>query len=201
MVERPADRIETVFEEYGALPKPRLVGRLVRLGLGVWLLSVLYMLITDGWQISSHISVDFEGLVDTSPPTHWMTWAFIGFAFWLTPYVINIGFTRNWKRRPQIAIALTGVLLIALDLALYGTWWAPPLGAFVWAWLAYFAAHLGFSFVLSALIGTPGCEMRSIPHLWTLITGRETKEHYCPGILDAVDRWEAGASSTGRSAQ
>ena len=191
MVERPADRIETVFEEYGSLPKPRLLGRLVRLGLGVWLLSGLFMLITDGWR----------GLVDTTPPAHWTMWAFIGLAFLVTPYVINIGFTRNWKRRPQIAIALTGVLLIGLDLALYGTWWAPPLGAFVWAWLAYFAAHLGFSFVLSALIGTPGCEMRSIPHLWTLITGRETKEHYCPGIIDTVDRWEAGSSSTGGSAQ
>jgi hypothetical protein len=191
MVERPADRIETVFEEYGSLPKPGFMGRLVRLGFGVWLLWVLYILITDGWQ----------GFVDTTPPTHWTMWAFIGFAFLLTPYVINIGFTRNWKRRPQIAIALTGVLLMAIDLALYGSWWAPPLGAFVWAWLAYFAAHLGFSFVLSALIATPGCEMRSIPHLWTLITGRETKEHYCPGIIDMVDRWEAGGSSTGRSAQ
>lgn len=138
MVERPADRIETVFEEYGSLPKPGFMGRLVRLGFGVWLLWVLYILITDGWQ----------GLVDTTPPTHWTTWAFIGFAFLLTPYVIN----------------------------------------------------RGFSFVLSALIGTPGCEMRSIPHLWTLVTGRETQEHYCPGIIDTVDRWEAAGSSTGRSA-
>jgi hypothetical protein len=191
MVERPADRMETVFEECGSLPKPGFIGRLVRLGFGVWLLSGLYILIPDGWQ----------GLVDTTPPTHWTMWAFIGLAFLVTPYVINIGFTRNWKRLPQIAIALTGVLLVAIDLALYGSWWAPPLGAFVWAWLAYFAAHLGFSFVLSALIATPGCEMRSIPHLWTLMTGRETKEHYCPGIIDMVDRWEAGGSPTGRSAQ
>ncbi|MCK5489362.1 MAG: hypothetical protein KAI98_05215, partial [Gemmatimonadetes bacterium] len=99
MVGRPADSIETVFKEYGSLPKPGFIGRLVRLGFGVWLLSGLYMLITDGWQ----------GLVGTTPPTHWTMWAFIGLAFLVTPYVINIGFTRNWKRLPQIAIALAGV--------------------------------------------------------------------------------------------
>ena len=49
---------------------------------------------------------------------------------------------------------------------------------------------LGISVVLSALIATPACEMRSIPHLRTLTTGRATKEH-CPGALDRIDRWEA----------
>ena len=58
------------------------------------------------------------------------------------------------------------------------------------AWVYYWFVHLGFSFFLAAVLATPGCEMRSIPHLWTLITRRATKEHYCPGFLDRLDRWE-----------
>ena len=52
----------------------------------------------------------------------------------------------------------------------------------------------GISFVLSAALATPGCEMRAIPHLWTIVTGRATKEHYCPGFLDGLDKWELGRS-------
>ena len=54
----------------------------------------------------------------------------------------------------------------------------------------YAFGHLSLSFLLSTAIATPGCEMRAIPHLWTLVTGRATKEHYCPGALDSIDRWE-----------
>ena len=46
------------------------------------------------------------------------------------------------------------------------------------------------SFVLSSILSTPGCEMRAIPHAWTLLTGHVTPEHYCPGALDRVDRFE-----------
>ena len=105
--------------------------------------------------------------------------------------MVNIGFTRNWRRGPQVAIAACAALATVIDLAIYGTWWAPPLGLFVLAWLIYFAAHLGLSFILSALLATPGCEMRAIPHLWTLSTRRPTKEHYCPSFIDRLDRWEA----------
>lgn len=86
-------------------------------------------------------------------------------------------------------IGIAGVLAL-LDLALYGTWWAPPLGVFTLLWFIYWSAHLGVSLVLAALIATPGCEMRAIPHLWTRLTGRRTKEHYCPGFFDRLDRWE-----------
>lgn len=177
---RPENKIETHFEEPGSLPRPRIVGRLVRLLLGLWLLWALYTVLAVGWEV----------LVDTTPPSRPDWWLFIAIAFWITPAIVNIGFAKNWKRRPQWVILLLVGLAIAVDLAVYSSWWAPPLGAFVWLWLIYFSAHLGFSFVLSAIISTPGCEMRSIPHLWTLITGRPTREHYCPSFIDRVDRWE-----------
>ena len=57
-------------------------------------------------------------------------------------------------------------------------------------WVVYTFGHLSLSFLLSAPIATPGCEMRAIPHLWTVLMGRATEEHYCLGALDAIDRWE-----------
>jgi len=49
-----------------------------------------------------------------------------------------------------------------------------------------------FAFLLSGLIGSPGCEMRAFHHLYSKVTGKPTKEHYCPiGPLHAIDQWEA----------
>lgn len=185
MTERPADPLETHFESKGSLAPPRWKGRLVRLLFGAWLLLGLYNLLSEGW----------GALVDASPPSRWEWWAFMAVGFWLLPYVVNIGFTRSWRRRPQIVLAAALAAAVIADLVFYGTWWAPPLGTLVWTWLVYFSFHLGASFVVSALTATPGCEMRALPHLWTRLTGRDTKEHYCPGFIDTVDRWEAGRSS------
>jgi hypothetical protein len=33
--------------------------------------------------------------------------------------------------------------------------------------------------------------MRAIPHLAGIISGRPSKEHFCPGFIDLIDRWEA----------
>ncbi len=181
-VTRPADTTETHFEEQGSLPKPRLVGRMVRLSSGVLLLWPLYTMLTDGVGLMS----------GTAWPRGWTFWLLVAIAFYFTPYVVDIGFGLNWRRKPQYFVAVGAALLLVVDLGVYGSWWAPPLGVFVWAWLVYFSAHLGISFVLSTLLGTPGCEMRAIPHLWTVLTGRSTKEHYCPGPLDRLDQWETG---------
>ena len=95
MPARPERPIDTKFEGYGTLKKPGPVGRIVRLAFGVWLLSWTYTILTD----------DPRGMVDTTAPRHWMLWAGAAVAFWVTPYVINIGFTRSWRRRPQYVLA------------------------------------------------------------------------------------------------
>lgn len=185
MTTRPENKIETYFEQPGSLLRPGIAGRTVRLFFGLLLIWSLYVLLAFGWDI----------LVDQTPPNlNW--WLYMALAFWVTPAVVNIGFTKNWKRKPQVAILAIAAVAVAIGLAFYGTWWAPPLGFFVWLWLIYFSAHLGFSFTLAAILATPGCEMRAMPHLWTRLTGRQTKEHYCPGFLDGVDRWEGKQTSS-----
>ena len=68
-------------------------------------------------------------------------------------------------------------------------WWASQLVN------VYVYAHLGLSFLLSAILATPGCEMRAIPHLAGILTRAPAREHYCPGFLDNVDRWERARHS------
>ncbi len=180
MTARPENKLETHFEEYGSLAKPMIFGRIARFALGAWLLYFLYQLIAFGADI----------LVDQTPPNSWSLWLVAFFGIWATPYVINIGFSRNWKHWPRVVVLAIGVVLVGIDLLYYGTWWATPLGVFTLVWFVYWTAHLGISLVLSALIATPGCEMRAIPHLWTLVSGHRTREHYCPGVFDSLDRWE-----------
>lgn len=180
MTSRPDDKLETRFEAYGSLPKPRPVGRVLRLAIGAWLSLFMYQVLKFGPGT----------FVDRSPPDDWTLLVAAVLGVMVTPYVVNIGFSKNWRHWPRVVVVVAAVSLVLVDLLVYGTWWAPPLGVFALAWFVYWAGHLGISFVLSAIIATPGCEMRAFPHLWTLLTGRKTQEHYCPGFLDNVDRWE-----------
>lgn len=185
MTARPENKLETHFEKQGTLPTPLVIGRIVRFLLGVWLL----------WAFIDLARKGPVGLIGTSPPLHWSLALGVVFGLWLTPYVVNIGFTKNWKAWPRYAVLIIAALLVGVDLLVYETWWAPPLGTFILAWMLYWLVHLGLSFVLSAFIATPGCEMRAIPHFWTLLTGRHTHEHYCPGLFDRLDRWERERTS------
>jgi hypothetical protein len=180
MTGRAASRLETKFEEPGSLERPGPVGRVVRLLLGALVL----------WPVIS-IVPRAQFVADWTAPTHFSWWLAVALSLWLFPYVVNIGFTRSWRWRPRAVAAAVLVGAPAVSLALTGRWWSPAVGTIYVVWLAYTFGHLALSFFVASVIGTPGCEMRALPHLWSVLTGRTTKEHYCPGMLDPVDRWEA----------
>lgn len=109
----------------------------------------------------------------------------------LVSYVVNIGFSRSWKKWPAIIsiVGLTGAVAYNWFAtgSIEGQWSAGVL----WLWLFYVFSHLGIAFVLSAILSTPGCEMRAFHHVWTILSKQPTKEHHCPiGPLGPVDRWE-----------
>ena len=170
----------THFVEQGSLEKPLIIGRLVRFALGVLSLYFVYIL-TISWPsiIENGLAANNIGL-----------WAATALAFWMIPPVINIGFSLNTGSLSRWIIAGVSLALGAYHYFTGGAVLGYALGVFSVAWVYYLYVHLGPSLVLAALLATPGCEMRSIPHLWTLVTGRATKEHYCPGALDGLDRWE-----------
>jgi hypothetical protein len=120
---------------------------------------------------------------------------FIGvlIAFLVLNDVVNIGFNVSWSRRPQAIFLALVVLAIALDLLLYGSTWGPPLGVVLFLMSILTHLYLGTSHILAALIATPGCEMRSIPHLVAKLRGSNIEVHVCPGHWDAVDKWETSS--------
>jgi len=178
--------VETQFDEPGTLSRPGIMGRIVRFLMGVLVLSAFYQ--------EADVAFAFitgTRYMDAFPPQSPFFWISVLITFWVFPYVINIGWTKAWGRWPQLVIGLLAGIAILWGIGQFGNWWAPPLEVLLLAWMTYTFGHLGLSFLLASLIATPGCEMRAIPHLWTLLTGRKTKEHYCPGFLDPVDNWES----------
>lgn len=177
-----AFRLSTVSAEPKAAPlsAPGPIGRVVRLGLGVVLLYGTWNLARFG---PDEIG---QQLVN---PVEWLI--HMGIALWLLPAVVDIGWTRGVVRpiRP-LALATVGVLTLVVRL-IDGVWWGPIVGWPVLVATIYVFVHSGASFVLAAVLATPGCEMRALPHLSASLRGVRFTPHSCPGLMDDVDRWEA----------
>ncbi|MFQ6005614.1 MAG: hypothetical protein ACE5OQ_08915 [Woeseia sp.] len=169
------------LQEEGSLEPPGPIGRLTRLTLGLACLYGLYELILYHQNI-------IQTPVSVLPNLVIMVFA----AVFITNYVVNIGLGRSWGRWPSYVLVGASVLLATVAWLTFGTPDHPMFGAVLWAWLVYFFAHLGMSFVLAAVLATPGCEMRSIPQLFGKITGRRVAEHHCPAAFIAkIDNWES----------
>lgn len=175
---KQSDPLELV--EGGTLAPPGPIGRLIRLILGLACLYALYELILYRQSI-------IQTPVSVLPNIVIMVAATV----LIINYVVNIGFGKSWGRWPSyIAIGST-LILAAIAWLAFGTPDHALPGSVLWVWMVYFFAHLGVSFVLSATLATPGCEMRAIPELIGRISGRAAAEHHCPAaFITRIDAWE-----------
>lgn len=159
----------------GRLVRPMLLGRLLRLVLGLLCLSL-------AWEV----------LQNNDPATvgNLSWWIIVLLGSLLVNYVVNLGFGLSLKSTPLIAsgILLGGALLYS-DFAT-GDWFGEPVFIATRLWLLYVFTHLGISYLLAALLATPGCEMRAIPHLIGTIRHVDVAEHACPALIDHLDKWE-----------
>ncbi len=170
------------LDEPGTLDPPGPVGRLVRLLFGAACV----------WYVTGLVAVQ-GSLMDTQGHVRELIWNGVLPGLFLVSYVINIGFSRAWKKWPAIASAGVFLALAAYGQLSAGSVETELLARTIWIWLLYVFTHLGLAFLLSALLGTPGCEMRAFHDLFSRLSGKPTKEHYCPiGPLTAIDRWEKG---------
>lgn len=166
--------------ESGSLEKPGTIGRTFRLLLGIFCLYGVY-------EIARVAPIFVGDPIGLLPGLSLM----ILVAICVFNYVVNIGYSRNWNRFPLIVSLLVFGTLALISYLVRGTPNSPILGIPIILWLGYFFAHLGISFVLASLLGTPGCEMRAIPQLFGMVTHRESKEHHCPSsIISGIDGWE-----------
>ena len=169
------------LDEPGSLPRPGPVGRLLRLGMGILCLQYVYGLI----QVSS-------SLLMADGHIHLVVWNGIIFGLFLVSYVVNIGFSRAWKKWPAVVSAAVLAVIAGVAYAMEGTIETNLLARSIWVWELYVFSHLGLAFILAGGIGTPGCEMRAFHDVYSRLSGVPTKEHYCPvGPLGPIDRWEA----------
>jgi hypothetical protein len=168
------------LKDVGTLNPPGPIGRLAHLIFGGLSLYYVYGL----WSIWDQ-KLTAEGHIEP------LIWNGVFAGLLLVSYVVNIGYSRDCKKRPAL-ISLLYLLIVALiGWQSTGSWENAILATGIAVWELYIFSHLGLCFILSALIATPGCEMRAIHHLYGLITGTDTKEHHCPiGPLSAIDRWE-----------
>jgi len=166
------------FDKIGTLPKPLIIGRMVRFLLGLSCFYFVYELILYGDAVIYSLKYNA------------MTWFAVVLAVYLVNHVVSIGFGKKWGRKPQIILILLSAGLIIFSLFIEGQVLGNPFRYFLYTFLLYLYLHLGTSMILASIIATPGCEMRAIPHLYTILTGNRTKEHYCPGFIDNIDRWE-----------
>lgn len=178
-------QIDRGFVEPGTLRPPGPIGRLVRLILGV----------VCGWFI---VALTLEGPVQIAARFPYIEdlWFWLIVALYLFSYVINIGFGRSWERWPQFAIITCAIVASITSYVTYNSFWGPPFAWFIIVWLTYVYAHLALSFVLAAILATPGCEMRALPQLVAIVSGRPLMVHHCPvDLLSRIDAWEAEKQS------
>ena len=177
---KQSDPLELV--DAGSLIRPGPVGRLVRFVLGALCLYALWQVLLFAETTIAHpfSSLDNLALLIAAP-------------LLIVNYVVNIGFSRSWGRRPLITSLIVLAVSAGIAFLTTGTFDSPVFGIPMILWLGYFYTHLGVSFVLSALIATPGCEMRSIPEILGRLRGKPSEQHHCPAsLITKVDEWERG---------
>jgi hypothetical protein len=172
------------LDDPGSLPRPGPIGRLVRLAFGLICIWYVFLLIEVSGELMSG-----DGRIRPA------VWNGVLIGLFLISYVINIGFSRAWKKWPALISGGMFLVIAGIGYLTKGAIETEFLARAVWGWEVYLFSHLGGAFVISTLIGTPGCEMRAFHDLYSRLTGTPTKEHYCPvGPLQPIDQWEAGRS-------
>ena len=159
------------------LERPGWLGRGLRLALGLltlWLLVGLRM----AWRVplwSGEVPLDVGFAVA------------VVYALYTWSRVVRLLVNRPWGQRPLfLTLAIAGGIGLAGQLTGLGAL-NPALGVYVWSWFVAFTFLLGMGFVLSAVLGTPGCEMRSYAHLISRIRGVPYADAPC---LGGIDRWD-----------
>ena len=169
---------ELAQEDSRELVKPGLVGRAIRAGLGLAVLSWLSLLLLV-WRR--------ELWTGEVPLADLGFWGLVAFALWGTSYVFNIALGLSWGQKTR-AVVVAGAGLAGVIGALAGGGFPNPVfGVYLWVWFAALTGLLGPAHLLAAVLGTPGCEMRSYVHALTLLRGGDVGTVVCPG---GVDRWD-----------
>ena len=170
--------MRTRLEQPGTFPKPGPIGRILRLVLGSIL---LYTTVHRAYAGPPELSII------AGDPTFWLAAAI---SFYYLRDVIDGGFGQSWGRWAQATVPALAVAAAGVDVLRYGSVWEPALAVLVNWLMVVVLGYLGLNMVLQALVATPGCEVRVIPHLIGRLRGQATAEFPCL-VFSHLDAWEA----------
>ena len=132
------------FAEPGTTPRPLAIGRVLRLGFGIFLgfffiLNLLY----------------YTELTGSDFPlnTYWIA---VVFGWWYFSDLVVVGFGRRWGRWPQVAVLPVALALVLIDLVAYGQIWDLPLAWGVFLFTEIVVGFFTISFFLAAIFAVPG---------------------------------------------
>jgi hypothetical protein len=133
------------FERSGTFPRPRPIGRGVRLVAGAVLLYFFIVTLRN-----------FPAYVGSRVPTHPLLWIGVAISVYVLPEMVGIALGRSLGRWPQLIFGLLALAAVIFNLARYSSWWGPPLGLLLFLLLAYVTGIAGISFLLAGTLAVPG---------------------------------------------
>ena len=132
------------FADPGTTPTPLAIGRVIRLGFGIFLgffflLNLLY----------------YTRLTKSDFPlnTYWLS---VVYAWWFFSDLVVVGFSRKWGRWPQVAVLPVVLALVVTDLVVYGQIWDLPLAWGVFLFTEFVVGFFAVSFFQAAIFAVPG---------------------------------------------
>lgn len=132
------------FAQPGTTPRPLAIGRVTRLGFGLFLafFFALNLLL-------------YADLTESDFPvnTYWFS---VVYAYWFFSTLVVIGFGRRWGRWPQVAVLPVVLVLVVIDLEAYGQIWDVPLAWGVFLFTEFVLGFFAISFFLAAIFAVPG---------------------------------------------
>jgi hypothetical protein len=111
------------LDDPGTLARPGPLGKAVRLAFGVLSLWYVYGL----WRITGDL-IDNEGHIRQ------LIWNGVIVGLFLVSYIINIGFTKDWKKWPAIISFAVFLVIGVLGYFAQGTFENLLLASAIWAW-------------------------------------------------------------------
>lgn len=132
----------------------------------------------------------------SSTPTNPVVWAVLALGVYYGLYqLIDFGFGPPWGKRAVIGFAGLLTVIAMSTLLTEGALWAAPLTWLLYVFSVSFLFAVAVSYLVSLLLGTPGCEVGGLAELIRRIRRRpgadERDAMWCVAGLHRLDEWEA----------
>lgn len=106
--------------------------------------------------------------------------------------IAEVGFGHRWRLRVAAGLAVLGTAAGVVAMIASGGLWATPFTDLVYWFDLTYLVTTTLAFLVSVVLGTPGCEVGAIAQLYRRIRGESNPEAmWCVVGLHRLDAWEA----------